>query len=336
MIMFKSNRHIQVAPLLFFLIAGWIVIHQPLDCFAGNSDAGYQVRIEIKETSRIDTEKISLGQVGQIHANDLLKESLEKLVLGNAPKPDKIKAFSKDRIISLIRSQSYLPESLIIICPDHVYVKRNSQTVSLLQIRNFVESEIKKQYPGKKSEIVSISVNGLDIYPQGKLSFRTDDRSPVDTRGKLSMFIEILINGNKIDRVNVRGKVEVYDSVLCAARDFKKGESISGDDVVLLMKNIFDLHGQFIDDFQSVDKMIVKKPVDKGTILKTDLFTKPVLVKKGDVVSLIAQNSHLRIITSGICKEDGYENALIRVENLSSGKLIRGVVKGKSRVEVVY
>ena len=34
--------------------------------------------------------------------------------------------------------------------------------------------------------------------------------------------------------------------------------------------------------------------------------------------------------------EDGFENKLVKVENLNSGELVNGIIKDKSRVEVVY
>ena len=60
------------------------------------------------------------------------------------------------------------------------------------------------------------------------------------------------------------------------------------------------------------------------------------LIKKGDIIRLIVKNDNLLIVTSGLSKENGFENQLIKVENLSSGKLVRGIVKEKSKVEVVY
>ena len=60
------------------------------------------------------------------------------------------------------------------------------------------------------------------------------------------------------------------------------------------------------------------------------------MVQKGDIVTLVARNENMLIVTSAISKEDGFKNELIKVENLNSGKLVRGIVKEKYKVEVVY
>jgi flagella basal body P-ring formation protein FlgA len=93
----------------------------------------------------------------------------------------------------------------------------------------------------------------------------------VDKNGKLSLFVDIVIDGKKRDRVSVTGFVALHP-----------------------------------------------------------------LIQKGDIVSLIAQNDTLLIVTKGICQEDGFENDVIKVENLNSGKIVRGKIKEKSKVEVIY
>ena len=301
-----------------------------------NPSSDMHIQIRVNETSQLNSDQITLGQVSKIDANGFLKASLEKLLLGNSPKPDQIKAFDRSKILALIRSQKNLPAQITVLSPDRIYVKRLSQTVLKKDVRQFVIQSLDQQFFNKKYELARFDVRGLAVYPQGQLSFRADSSGMVDTKGRLSFFLDLLIDGVKKDRLTVKGTIIVYEQVLCAVRQLKKGQPVLRQDLNFEMKNIFDLDSNYIVDFKTIEKKIVKTGIKKGAYLKQDLFAYPYLVKKGDMVTLVAKNNNMRIITSGICKEDGFENTLIKVENLNSGKLVRGIVKDKSRVEVVY
>jgi flagella basal body P-ring formation protein FlgA len=58
------------------------------------------------------------------------------------------------------------------------------------------------------------------------------------------------------------------------------------------------------------------------------------MVCKGDKVTISANQSNLTISTSGIALEDGNMGDSIRVENSSSGKVLRARVSGVESVEV--
>ncbi|MFH2060643.1 MAG: flagellar basal body P-ring formation chaperone FlgA [Pseudomonadota bacterium] len=330
------KRYIQFFFVLFVanLFFGQISLREGV-AFEGSSP-GQEVIILINENSFVNHEQVLLGQISHIEANDFLKQALEKVSLGNSPKPDKIRAFSKAKIIAMIQSQKYLPENTIIKSPDRIYVKRLSQVVSKQDVQKFVNQSLFEYFPNKDFELIDFDVRGLKVYPQGKVVFRADPADMVDTKGRLSFFLDLLIDGKKVDRATVKGSVAIYEDVLHTSKPFKKGEAIPREDLYVEKKNIFDLDSDYTSNFQTIDKKILKTGIKKGDYLKASLLCEPFLVKKGDMVTLVARNENLLILTTGICKEDGFENNLVRVENLNSGELVRGIVKDKSRVEVVY
>jgi flagella basal body P-ring formation protein FlgA len=83
-----------------------------------------------------------------------------------------------------------------------------------------------------------------------------------------------------------------------------------------------------------VDIVINGKKADRVSV--TGFVDVQPLVRKGDIVSLVSRNETLLIVTKGICREDGFENDVIKIENLNSGKILRGKIKEKSKVEVIY
>jgi flagella basal body P-ring formation protein FlgA len=327
--------------LIFFFIVG-IMAFQPVwtGClFAAADDEqllNSDIRITIKETSLVKQSRVFLGDISDIQANGFLKEALEKIVVGSSPKPDQIKLFDRKKIISIVRGQRYLPENITLVSPRRIYVKRPGQVISKQDVRQFVDQYLSQIFKTRDYQLKTFNVRGLEPYPQGKLRFCPDSSDITDKHGKLSFYLDVIIDEKKEDRLSVSGGVAVYENVLHTKRSYTKGETLSRDMVYREKKNIFELGGTGIKTFEEIGQKILKSSVRKGDVLKTSFFADPPLIRKGDIITLVARNKNLEIVTSGISKEDGFENELIKVESLSSGKLVRGIVKGKSRVEVVY
>ncbi|MBU1340928.1 MAG: flagellar basal body P-ring formation chaperone FlgA [Proteobacteria bacterium] len=323
---------------LLFLVAllsvqqGWMSCLMADDGQRPNGD----IKIIIKETNLVKKSDVLLGDISEIQANGFLKEALENIVLGSSPKPDKVKSFDRKKIVSIIQSQRYLPDNMTITSPQRIYVKRLCQTILKQDVKKFVDTRLSQVFKQKEYQLASFNVRGLEPYPQGKTLFRMESNDMIDKKGKLSLFLDVIIDGLKEDRLSVTGEVKVYENVLHAKRSFAKGETLGKADVFLEKNNIFDLGDNFIKTFEEIDKKILTSSVRKGECLKTSLLAEPPLIHKGDIVTLVAKNDNLMIVTSGISIEDGFENGVIKVENLTSGKLVRGIVKTKSKVEVVY
>lgn len=322
-----------------FFILGFIAIqHLCLYSLFAEDNQVFEssIKIMVKETSLVKQSHIFLGDIADINANGFLKESLEKIEISFSPKPGKIKSFDEKKIVSIIQGQRYLPENIVVTSPKQIYVKRLSQTISKQKIRQFVDAELSLLFKHQEYQLKTLNIRGLELYPQGDTKLVFDSDKIINKNGKLICYIDVIIDGKKEDRLSISGLVARYENVLYTKRSLKKGETISIDDIILKKKNIFELSENFIKAFHEIDGKILKSGVRKGDYLKTSLLAEPPMVQRGDIVTLVARNENLLIVTSAISKEDGFQNELIKVENLNSGKLVRGIVKEKSKVEVVY
>ena len=57
---------------------------------------------------------------------------------------------------------------------------------------------------------------------------------------------------------------------------------------------------------------------------------------RGDKILIMAQKGGMTITTPGILKEDGYENAMVRVLNIESKKVIYGRLVDSNTVKVRF
>lgn len=294
------------------------------------------VTIQVSESSHVDGDEIFLGDIAQVQASPFLKEILEAISFGRSPRPGKIKTISRSQFLSKIRSRQALPKEISVLMPDKIYVKRASQKIDRTAVQNQVNLFLDDHFANRDYELESIRLKESDLYPAGQLEMVLLPPQRVNKNGKLSLTMDVLVDGEKKDTIRISGRVALYDTVACAARNLLKGETILETDVILVRKNIFKFRYPVVTSVQLLDGKILKTDVPKNSVIKqTWLKTLP-MIQKGDVVTLVARKHNLLIVTSGISKEDGFKNKLIRVENIGSGKVMRGLVIEESRVEIIY
>jgi flagella basal body P-ring formation protein FlgA len=317
------------------LAMGLWVFACPLAADAGISDSS-EVKVVVAETNLVSGPKVFLGEVAQIQASLFLKEVLQKIELENSPKPGKIKQLNKRRLVSLIQSQPGVPEGVVIETPKKIYVKRTSQQIGQQVFQEQVDLFLSGVLKDKEYELTQLQVDAADVYPQGDVAFSIGSNSRVDKLGNLTIFMDILIDGNREDNIRISGEVAVYETILCAGRDLAKGERLLETDVYSARKNIFDLREDVAGTQQEIDKKILKTNLKKDDYIKSSCLQEIPLIHKGERITLVARRNTLLIVTSAISKEDGYADQMIRVENIGSGKIVRGLVKERSTVEVIY
>ncbi len=317
------------------IVLGWLFFGSPVFS-SDNSTSHNNILITVIDTNFVSGEIIFLKDISTITANGFLKESIGSIEIGSSPKPGKIAFFDKKKIISIIKNQQYLPVDTIINSPDRIYVKRKVQTISTQSVKAVVDKYLLTQLKDQEFVIKSFNVRGLESYSYGKLDLQIVSDTLIGKKGKLYGYIDIIVDGDKKDRLSISGTIAIFKNILHTKKTLKRGVRPDRQNIAIEKKNIFDLNSNYLTSFDQVEGKVLKSDVRRGKVLTENMLVDPPLVKKGDIISLIARNDNMVIITTGISKEDGFENQVIKVENINSGKLIHGVVKEKSKVEVVY
>lgn len=328
---FRKNK--QPAIILGMVCCLFISVSQLQVAVAG---ADIPAVIRVKPSASVLGPDILLGEIADIQAVDFLRHELSGISLGPSPNPGRTRMLEKDRILSILGSDRLVHKDIRIDVPARVYVKRQSQTLEKKQLQKVFERFLKEHFPGKDYKLKSFSVKGLEPYPAGPVSFAFDPDSHPGTEGRVTVALDLFVGEEKVDRLILKGRVAVYEKVACARRSLKRGEKISPEDVCFISKNVFDLRGEVARTLPELENKIVRSGIRKGDSFNLSLLKESPLMKRGEVVKLVARKKHLTIETLGILAEDGYVNQVVRVENLSSGQPIRGRVTSDAVVEVLF
>ena len=97
--------------------------------------------------------------------------------------------------------------------------------------------------------------------------------------------------------------------------------------MILVEKDLSRIkYGYFTKIEHLVGKQL-KRRIPQNKIIKVNYVKSPTLIKRGEIVSIVAENNGYSVKMSGTAMADGIYGERIRVKNLSSKRIIEGTVK---------
>ena len=155
--------------------------------------------------------------------------------------------------------------------------------------------------------------------------------------GKSSMAVNIAVGGEFQDKVWAVADIKVLREVIVATRPLKRHQEIAEADIQVRRMDMARLPSNFLTDFGEILGKRTSRSIDVNTVLRPDLVEFPPLVKRGDVVTVVAESTGLRITAVGVVKErNGRRGERIRVENIDSKKSIYAQVVDAKTVKIDF
>jgi flagella basal body P-ring formation protein FlgA len=128
--------------------------------------------------------------------------------------------------------------------------------------------------------------------------------------------------------------VEVEVSVLVLRRPLARRSRVALADVEPQVRRLPGRASVFINDVASLQGHRLKRSLPVGTALTVDMLQPDVLVRRGQQVTLIAANGGVQIRAQGQALTEGAADERVRVQNVSSLKVVEGVVESDGVVRV--
>ncbi len=128
--------------------------------------------------------------------------------------------------------------------------------------------------------------------------------------------------------------VEVEVSVLVLRRPLARRARVEIADVEPQVRRVPGTASVFINDVASLKGHRLKRSLPVGTVLTVDMLQPDILVRRGQQVTLIAANGPVQIRAQGQALTEGAASDRVRVQNVSSLKIVEGVVESDGVVRV--
>lgn len=300
------------------------------------ADTPGKIIIEVARTAEVTRPVIYLGDVAKITAPDFFKEELIRIELGKSPRAGRMKQLAGQRVTAAINTMGLNDNDIHIQVPERVFIKRASQGLSSSYVEKALKQFLSGFFPKGKFKLKAFRVRGIDPYPQGDLSLVFDKRYTPSSNGRLSIHAEVWVNGVKADRLTITGRLSQIQSVVVSATRLERGKIITPADVTVKDMDVFGCQPDAMTSVDQVSGMVITRTIDKGECVTRSQFKRAPTIAKGAVIKLVAKKNRLSIVTLGVCKEEGYPGRHVTVQNLTSGKMVRGLVTPDGTVEVLF
>jgi len=212
------------------------------------------------------------------------------------------------------------------------------QSISDATFREIFKDYLCHHLGKEKSDIVlsKLKVIGKKSVPAGKIHFQLFQKDKRSLTGYTRLVAIISVNGVVKNRVTLSGWVDVFESVVCARRNFKKGEILEEDDLYLSRKNISHLSSKILTDTGKAVGLVIKHTIKKDTCIKEWMLEKPLVVERGDMITILAESGNLRVTAPGRVLVKGHMGEFIRVQNSMSKKVVYARVINNSTARVDF
>ncbi len=322
--------------LVFVVILAAVSLTHPL-CRA-RADHGFMIKCDGK--AEVAEDRIYLGKIGVVSGRDsaaVLK--LKKIVLGKSPLPGDVRRISRDYIRLRLKQADVDLDRITLKIPESIEVHRATVTITRKELRRAVTDFVYANMPWDRDrvKIKEINIDSDVLLPKGNVSYRIEPLRNADYKGRVPLPIHFTVNGLFQKRVLAMADISVLTEVVVARKTLRRYARIEAEDIELREKDLSKTRSKVITDPDELVGMRAKRTIAAGTILRPGLIDYPPLVRRGDVVLVVARTAGLRITALGVVDQrEGRKGEKIKVENLDSKKNIYARVLDSKTVEVEF
>lgn len=290
--------------------------------------------IALKSSAVVRNSQITLGMIADLTP---ASPQLYNKRIARAPAPAKTVVLKRGQIENILRQNSIDISTLTWSGSKTVNVVGASQKIFSddiqLQIDDFLR-DAEFRLPHVIFEFIPQNLPELIILPVGSL--QVDVIPAVKTIvGSRSFTLIYRVDGRTIKNLAVRGRLSATSEVVVVQQPLRRGVIISESDVDLVALDITKVREPLFN-LSDVVGLRVARSIRAGQIVERKNIEYPPVVAKGDFVRIIAQRGSMVLTASGVARQDGRMNEVIRVQNSSSQKEVRGRVIGPSQVKVEF
>lgn len=295
--------------------------------------------IRVLKNAEIKKDKIILGEIADIRGedSDFVRE-IEDIFVGKAPLPGKSRKIYENYIKIRLKQHDVDLSRLRLEVPTGAEVFRTSIVIPKEKIEKVVLEFLFGKIPWEKNrvKIKEIQISDNVILPEGTVTYRIVPPKNIDFLGTIPLSILFKVNGSFERKVWATIKLEVLTEVVVTKRPLKRYQMINDEDVILKRMDLRKVNSNSVTSIDEVLGKRSKRAIKSNVVLTTNHIELPPLVKRGDVVVIIAESDGLRITALGEVGSRGCRGERIRVVNLDSRKAIYARVMDSNTVKVDF
>lgn len=298
------------------------------------------ITIVVVPETRVEGAVITLGQIAEISGEDSGRvRSLEQLKLGNAPLPGGSLVLTKDLLNMRLANTGADLTGIAWKIPDSVLVTASSQSISRQTLIDKAIATTRAQAGlnvGNGDIIITPNGNVADLLvPVGNIQLVATMPYGIRYNMPTSVIVTVNVNGQQFTKVPINMDVKQYREVIVSADQINLNGIFSAGNLRYERMDIGKLSAGYFTDINKVVGLASRRALKPGMVINDSMVIKPILIKRGAIVNIVARVGGLEVTAMGQAMQDGSEGQLIRVQNVNSFKFISARVLDGSTVQVL-
>lgn len=321
------------------LLIGCFVAGMLLAATIGASFAAGKIRISVSPDSLVDGDSVYLGKIADIAADDpQLVDRLRRIFLGRSPQPGNVREYGAAELTRRLRQNGFDPADLVLQIPSRVVVKRSLITIGREKMKTLVSDyltkNVLKDLPDARIKEIQVAAD-IEL-PGGRITYSVVPSRNAASIGKIPFSINFDVNGKFFKRAAATATVEAFSDVVVTRKPLGRYKPITENDIEVRRMDLAHLPSDVITDPEAVLGKRTKRAIGAQTALRSKLVEFPPLVKRGDVVVIVAESAGLKVTTLGQVKKKGRVGERIPVVNFDTKKILYARVLDSNTVAVDF
>lgn len=230
-----------------------------------------------------------------------------------------------------------LATGLLSLCLTQVSFATAQSHQSANSIMKTAEAYIKTHTAVDKEQTLIVKANKLD--PRLRLPKCSKPIEAFLPHGQLkgkNRTIGVRCESQRPWKIFVPVKVKIMSPAVVLTRRLNPGDDIDVTDVSLQTRDVSTMAYGYFSDLKSIQGYTAKRSLANGTLLSPEMLKAPLLIQRGQTVTIAAESGSLSIKMNGKAMSDGSKGDIIRVKNLNSGRIVEGVVQNNGSVKINF
>ncbi|MEW6749570.1 MAG: flagellar basal body P-ring formation chaperone FlgA [Candidatus Latescibacterota bacterium] len=179
---------------------------------------------------------------------------------------------------------------------------------------------------GERLEVHTRWPHDVQVGGEAPPALRVRRTSARPLAGPTVLRVAFVVAGSVERQICVTVDVRTFRRVLVARRGAARGEGVGADLVELAERDVTGARSRPFTEVAQVLGKRTRRALQPGDLVTADHLEAVPVVRRGAAVQLVVQTARLQVSSLGEALEDGGVGERIRVRNVDSGRVVRGVV----------
>jgi flagella basal body P-ring formation protein FlgA len=211
----------------------------------------------------------------------------------------------------------------------------NAEMQSLDSIRAAAQTFVQERVPSQKPGSVHVNVGALD----SRLRLASCDAPlktslPVGATFRARMTVAVSCAAGATWTVYVPVSIETQTAVLVLKRAAGRGTRLTAEDIEIQNRLVSGPGDDYLTDIAELSGRSLKRPLGAGAALTADAMVADAVIKRGQQVTLLAAAGGMEVRARGVAMNDAPVAGRVKAQNLSSGRIVEGVVESTDVIRI--